>query len=84
MSGQLKERLLQLSLEKTEIYIDWLDDYRCIGIQGKYQKYYVELQIEENEFSIGYDAEEPDDPQTYSLETKEQVYSVLENTLKQL
>ena len=78
LSGELKARLLQIGVEKIEIYIDWHNDYRCIGVQGKYRKYYVEIQIEEKEFSIGYDADEPDDPQTYLLETKEQVYSVFE------
>lgn len=84
ISGELKERFLQLGVKKIEIYVDWLADYRCIGVQGKYQKYYVELQIEEKEFSIAFDAIEPDDPKTYLLETKEQVYSVFEDTLKSL
>lgn len=84
MSGELKARFLQLGVEKIDIFVDWLDDYRCIGVQGKYRKYYVELQIEENEFSIGFDADEPDDPKTYLLETKEQVYSVFEDILKSL
>ena len=56
--------------------MDWLDDYRCIGVQGRYRKSYVEFQIEKNEFSIGYDPDEPDDPKSYLLETEEQVYSV--------
>lgn len=84
MSGELKAGLLKLGVEKPEIHIDWLDDYRCIEVQGKYRKYYVELQVEKNEFSICYDADEPDDPQIYLLETKEQVYSVLEDILKKL
>ncbi len=84
ISGELKARLLQLGIEKIETYIDWLDNYRCIGVQGRYRKNYVELQIEEKEFSIGYDTDEPDDPQTYPLETKEQVYSVMKDILKNL
>ena len=84
MSGELKAGLLRLGVEKIETYIDWLDNYRCIGVQCRYRKYYVEFQIEEKEFSIGYDADEPDDPQTYLLETKDQVYSVLEDILKDL
>ena len=81
MSGELKAGLLRLGGEKIETYIDWLDNYRCIEVQGRYRKYYVELQIEEKEFSIAYDIDEPDAPKTYLLETREQVYSVLEDIL---
>lgn len=84
ISGELKACLLKLGVEKPEIHIDWLDSYRCIGVQGRYRKYYVELQIEKKEFSIAYDTDESDDPKTYLLETKEQVYSVFEDILKNL
>lgn len=67
MSGELKARLLQMGFEKIRIHIDWSDKYRCIDAQEKYQKYYVELQIEEMEFNFVYDVDKPDDPQTYPL-----------------
>lgn len=84
ISGELKSRLFRMGVEKAKTHIDWLDNYRCIEIQGWYREYYVELQIEEKEFSIAFDADEPDDPKTYLLETKGQVYSVFEDTLKNL
>lgn len=84
LAGSLREQLMQLGIEKPEIHIDWLDDYKCIGIQGKHRSFYVDVQIEERRFAIACDETEPDDPQEYPLETKEQLYSVLGKTLKEL
>lgn len=84
LNGDLKEKLTRLEISEIEIHIDWLDDYKCIGIQGKYHSYYVDVQIEEKHFSVAYDKDEPDEPRTYALETSDQVYSVLEDTLKRM
>lgn len=84
LNGNIKERMIQFGIKNSQYHIDWLENYKCIDIQGKYHGYYVNVQIEENELSIACDQVEPDDPQEYALETKAQVYSVLENTLKNL
>lgn len=84
LNGDLKEKLTRLGISEIEIHIDWLDDYKCIGIQGKYHSCYVDVQIEEKHFSVAYDKDEPDEPRTYALETSDQVYSVLEDTLKRM
>lgn len=83
-NGNLKKELIQLGVEKTEYHIDFLDDYKCINIQGKYRGYFVDIQIEEDEFSIAYDRDEPDEPQGYALVTKEDFYAILVDTLKKL
>ena len=66
-----------LGITKNEIHIDWLDDIKCIGIQGRYKKYFADIQIYQDEFSVSFDLDEPDDDVTYTLESKEQVYRVI-------
>ena len=84
LDGSLKENLESVKIERVEIHIDWLDDIKCIGIQGRYKEYYMELQIYPNEFSVSFDLDEPDEDVIYPLESKEQVYNVLSDTVKTL
>ena len=84
LNGSLKEDLASIEIKKADIHIDWLDDLKCIGIQGRYKEYYMDLQIYPNEFSISFDLDEPDDDIIYSLESKKQVYSVIANMIKSL
>jgi len=88
LNGKLKEELERYGMTKIELYIDWytdlLDDYRCIDIQGEYHSYYVDIQIDKKQFIIACDEDEPDDPKEYALETRSQMYSVLETTLNAL
>ena len=82
LDGALKEKLTLMGIVKTEIHIDWLEDIKCIGIQGKYEKYYMDLQIYPKEFSISFDIDEPDEDITYPLESKEQLYNVILDVVK--
>ena len=84
LDGSLKEDLASIEIKKADIHIDWFDDIKCIGIQGRYKEYYMDLQICPNEFSISFDLDEPDDNAAYSLESKAQVYSVIDNIIKSL
>ena len=84
LDGTLKTDLELLGITKNEIHIDWLDEIKCIGIQGRYNKYFVDIQIYPDEFSISFDLDEPDDEITYILESKEQVYRVLSETIDTL
>ena len=61
LDGKLSTKLQQIGLDKPEITIDFLEEYKCINIQGKCKRNYVDIQIEETEFSIGCDPIEPDD-----------------------
>ena len=81
LSGKMKDRFLAFGMKKVEIHIDWLVDYQCIGVQGVYNLSYLDLQIEPTEFSIGYDPDEPDEHATSPLESKEQLYSAIKQTL---
>lgn len=84
LDGSLKENLESVKMEKVEIHIDWFEDIKCIGIQGRYKEYYMDLQIYPKEFSVSFDLDESDEDVIYPLESKEQVYSVLSDTVKTL
>ena len=84
LDGALKENLESVKIDRVEIHIDWVDDMKCIGIQGRYKEYYMDLQIYPNEFSVSFDLDEPDEDVIYPLESKEQIYSVLSEAVKTL
>ena len=79
--GQMQERLESLGLRKPEFHIDWLPDYKCIDIQGRRDRMYVNIQIEPNAFTIVMDEDEPDDPTEYALVSAEGFYDTLRDTL---
>ena len=60
LSGKMTVALSDLGIGNIDIHIDWLSDYRCIGVQGVHNENYLDLQIEPTEFSIGFDPDEPD------------------------
>ena len=84
LDGTLKTDLESVGITGTEIHIDWLDDIKCIGIQGRYKKYFADIQIYPDEFSISFDLDEPDDDITYTLESKKQLYRVISETIAML
>ena len=84
LDGSLKENLESIKIKRVEIHVDWFDDIKCIGIQGRYKEYYMDLQIYPNEFSVSFDLDEPDEDVIYPLESKEQIYSVLSDIVKTL
>lgn len=84
LDGTLKQDIEALGIKKAEIHIDWLTDIKCIAIQGRYNEYYMNLEIDPDEFSISFDIDEADEDVVYALESKEQVYTTLANTVKAL
>ena len=84
LDGTLKTDLELLGITKNEIHIDWLDDVKCIGIQGRYHQYYLDLQIYQDEFTVSYDLDEADEDIEHPLQSKEQFYNVLLDTVKTL
>ena len=76
-SGQMRERLESLGLTKLEFHIDWLPDYKCIDIQGRSGKLYVNIQIEPGAFTIAVDPDEPDEPMEFPLESAERFYETV-------
>ncbi|MDD6203615.1 MAG: hypothetical protein PUC05_01260 [Firmicutes bacterium] len=84
LDGTIKEDLSSAGISNISIYIDWLDSMKCIGIQGRYKEYYMDLQIYQEDFSLSFDTDEPDEDIEYPLESKEQLYRVLSDTVKTL
>lgn len=74
LSGRLRDSLAGLGLKRMEIHVDWLQDYQCIGIQGRADEYYVDIQIEPAAFAVACDRVEPDDPVEFPLESAGQFY----------
>ena len=80
-AGQMRNRLESLRLAKLEFHIDWLPDYKCIDIQGRRDRMYVDIQIEPASFTIAMDEDEPDEPTEYALVSAEGFYETLRDTL---
>ena len=72
--GELKCKLMDIGLNKISIYVDWLDNHKCIGIQAKYNEYYMDTQIFEDEFAISFDLDEADDDEIYSFKSRDYFY----------
>ena len=77
----MRERLETLGLRKLEFHIDWPPDFKCIVIQGRRDRMYVDIQIEPAAFTIAMDEDEPDEPTEYALESAEGFYETLRDTL---
>ena len=84
LDGTLKTDLESLGITKNQIHIDLLDDIKCIGLQGRYKKYFADIQIYPDEFSISFDLDEPDDDITYAFESKDQLYRMISETISTL
>ena len=80
-AGHMRERLESLGLTKLEFHIDWHPDYKCIDIQGRRDRLYVDIQIEPASFTIAMDEDEPDDPREYALVSAEGFYDTLREAL---
>ena len=80
-SGQLAAHLSDLGLTKQEYHIDWLDGYKCICIQARFGKLYIDIQIEPNAFTIAMDKDEPDDPQEFPLSSSEDFFKTIRSCL---
>ena len=80
-TDQMRGRLESLGLGKLEFHIDWLPDYKCIDIQGRRNRMYVDIQIEPASFTIAMDEDEPDEPTEYALVSAEGFYETLRDTL---
>ena len=84
LDGKLSEKLQQIGIDKMETHIDFLDDYKCIGIQGKHKRNYVDIQIEKTEFSIGCDPIEPDEHDHHPLESEASFFATVSEKLSEL
>lgn len=84
LNGILKSNLEDMGISKADIYIDWHDHMKCIGVQGRFRKYYMDLHIYLDEFCISFDLDEPDEDETYPMKSKDHFYQTLANTIHNL
>ena len=84
LSGRLITELSSFRLSKINVYIDWLDDYRCINITGRYYQYYIDIQVEQNSFSVCWDEDEPDESTDFTLNSEKNFYKILKDILTRL
>lgn len=71
----LEYNLMLVGLRKIEIHIDWLKDYKCIGIYARKNNKFVEILIYPSEYKINYSEDEvSDDDLDYQLISKEDFY----------
>ena len=84
LDGTLKNSLEDMGITKTDVYIDWHDHMKCIGVQGRFKKYYMDLQIYPGEFCLSFDLDEPDEGEIYPMKNKEFFYQTLANTIRDL
>ena len=80
-SGQMASHLSDLGLTKQEYHIDWLNDYKCISLQARFDKLYVDIQIEQDAFTIAMDEDEPDEPQEFPLSSSEDFFKTIRSCL---
>lgn len=84
LHGELNTRLAQMHISELKYHIDWLDDYKCIEVDGKCNQLFINIQIESAEFSIAYDADEPDNYISHTLLGKEQFYQTVEAAVNEI
>ena len=69
ISGGLKEYFTHMGLSKIEIYVDWFEDIRCIGIMAVYGEYIVDWQFYNDCFESEIFADcEPEEPCEYTYD----------------
>ena len=84
VSGELKAWLLDRGLTKLEIHTDWLADYQCINIQGKRDKYFIDIQVEPGMFAVAWDKDEPDNPTEHPLVSAAHFYDTVRQLLESM
>ena len=84
LNGILKSNLEDMGISKTDIYIDWHSHMKCIGVQGNFKKYYMDLHIYPDEFCLSFDLDEPDEDETFPMKSKDHFYQTLANTIHAL
>lgn len=77
LDGTLKINFQDLGLTKIEIIVDCHANDFCIGVQGKYKSYFIDMQIYQGEFTLSHDVDEPDEDIIYPLENRKQFYQTL-------
>ncbi len=84
VEGRLKARLDSFGTRHTRIHIDWLPDYRCIGIQTQCDRFYLNIQIEPTVYIAAIGTDEPGEGTEFPLVTADEFYRDLEDGFARL
>ena len=84
LSGRMRERLKALGLNRIVISAGWQDFYRGIDIEGIFGKYYINLQIETDFFSLAFYEYGPEEYEDYPLTSPDQPYDELKRLIEKL
>ena len=84
LGGELKQKLSMLDFNTISFHIDWLADYKCIGVQAKFGEYFFDIQIFQDLFAIAYDEDEPNCDAEFELTSVTAFYNAIENIISKL
>ena len=84
LNGALLDKLSQCGIGNLSCTVDFLDDYKCINVNGKYRSFYIDIEIEQKEFSIGCDPIEPDEHTYFLLTSSQDLYATVTKTIESL
>lgn len=82
VDGAMEIKLCVIGLSSVRIHVDFSMDYRCIDVQTRFCRYYVEMQIEPEEFTVAYDLDEADDYTSYPLLRPEGFYDAIKQVVR--
>ncbi len=82
VDGAMETKLGEIGLSSVSIHVDFTMDYRCIDVQSRYCRYYVEMQIEPEVFTVAYDLDEADDYTSYPLLDSESFYDAIKQVVR--
>ncbi len=85
LDGTLKTRLESMGITKLEIHIDWHPGSKTIYLQGRYKKYYMDADVDAEEYFLSFDLDEPeDDDPPCPLHSREGFYQAISDAIKAL
>lgn len=64
-----KDKLTDMGITNAEVHIDWFDNIKSILVQAKYNGYFLNIDIDQTEFSLSADKDETDEDTVYELKT---------------
>ena len=80
LDGSFKSFFEENGISRIELYIDWYDDIKCIDLQGRRGRDFINIQVEETDkegalFGIAIDPDEPKIEENHKLVSRESFYS---------
>ncbi len=84
IGNNFKEKLSDTGIHNAEIHIDWFENVKGILVQAKYKDYFLNIDIDEKEFSLSADKDESDDDTVYELKSYEYFFESVKEFMSAL